>query len=455
MRITALLLLVFLLSACGADKLNLLIIHTDQQSQWTVGAYGLDELRGPLMTPNLDALAQDGILFTNFFTNSAVCSPSRAIMMTGCYATRNGVSSNNMVLNDIPTIADYLNEAGYVTGYAGKWHISGTAKPGWAPDSYGWEDNRFMFNRGHYKKITEESDGTLKAHPYKQIGDEKSFTTDWLTDKTIDFLQEHKDEAFAYMVSYPDPHQPWAVREPFNSMYLADDMTIPLSYPQRLDPLNSWHNEIINKSHKNLNVKRLQSIKAMYSGSVNLIDHNVGRLMNQLFDLELYEKTMIVFTSDHGEYMGEHGMLYKNQYFEAAYRLPMIVRLPGEESGLVQNEVFSMVDFMPGVLSLLGIEVAEDVQGRDFSMVLEPENDWDELAYVHHASHSGAGVFTPEYYLILRESGENLLFDRVDDPNELYNLYFDPAYVGLVDTLTGLVLGHNVGLGTPAMEWLE
>jgi len=444
-----------IVAGCGQRKLNLLILHTDQQSQWTVGAYGMDELRGPLTTPNLDALAEDGILFTNFFTNSGVCSPSRALMMTGCYATRNGVYSNNMVMSDIPTLATQLNDAGYTTGYAGKWHLSGTAKPGWEPDGYGWTDNRYMFNRGHYKKITDLDGENPKAYPYKVIGDEKSFTTDWLTNKTLEFIRAKQNERFAYMVSYPDPHQPWEVREPYNSMYAPSDMSIPESFSQRIDPQTGWHADIV-KTHKNLSQAKLQRIKSMYSGSVNLLDYNMGRIIDELKELDLYDKTLIVFTTDHGEYMGEHGMLYKNNFYETAYRLPFILRIPDGEKEIVNDHIFSMVDFMPGILNLLGIEPNEEVQGQDFSSLLTEEStEWTEEAHVHHATHKGAGIFTPDYYLLLHRSGEHLLFNRVSDPYELYNLYGDPDFQSIVKEMTERIMEHHKLYDTPEWKWLS
>jgi len=455
LKTTIPIMLIALLVSCSQKDFNLLIIHTDQQSQWTVGAYGMDELRGPLTTPNLDELASDGVLFTNFFTNSAVCSPSRALMMTGCYAPANGVYTNNMVMNDIPTLASILKDDGYATGYTGKWHLSGTAKPGWAPDSYGWEDNRFMFNRGHYKKISENEDGGLKAHPYKVIGDEESYTTDWLTDKALDFIRENQDNKFAYMVSYPDPHQPWEVREPFNSMYPEEEMSVPESFIHHDKPIIAWQDSLIKKHYKNVDEDRVMRFKAMYSGSVHLIDYNTGRLIDFLKESDLYDNTIIVFTTDHGEYMGEHGMLYKNQLFEGAHRLPMIIHLPGRRTGETITNVFSMVDFTPGILSLMDIYPDVEFQGNDFSVILEKNNDWLNEAHVHHANHVGAGLFTKEYYLILHRSGEHLLFDRINDPKEMNNLYYDEEYGEVVEEMTSKIHDHHKFYNTPEWEWIR
>ena len=379
--------------------------------------------------------------------HDTVCSPSRALMMTGCYAIRNGVARNDQVMNDIPTLADYLNESGYVTGYAGKWHLSGEARPGWAPDSYGWSDNRYMFNRGHYKMITEDSSGYPEEHPYQEIGDDDSYTTDWLTQKTIGFIREHQDERFAFMVSYPDPHQPWQVREPFNSMYAPNDMSIPATFSQALDPLTAWHEDMLGQTGK-LTAERLKRIKSMYSGSVRLIDFNMGLIISELEQLDLLDKTLVVMTTDHGEYMGEHGLLYKNNFFERAYHLPLIIRDPRMEGGQTNDRFIGMVDFMPGILNLLGIRDVEGVDGRDFSMTLDSDEPWQDQVFIHHSQHDGAGLYTPDYFLLLHRSGEHLLFDRIRDPQGLYNVFGDPDYKQIGDSLSALVIEHHHELNT-------
>jgi len=455
MQMKSLLIVSFLLllAACGQKQPNLLIIHTDQQAQWTVGAYQQDNQRGPLTTPHLDQLAEHGITFTNFFTNSAVCSPSRALMMTGCYATRNGVHTNNEIMNSIPTLATVLSENGYQTAYIGKWHLSGAAKPGWAPPSFGWQDNRYMFNRGHYKKLTESAEEGPKAYPYMVMGDQHSYTTDFLTEKAIDFIRQVQKKKFALMVSYPDPHQPWAARDPYRKKYEPKDMWVPLSFNQRLNPINEWHANMVSK-HQNLNRKRLKTIRAEYSGAVSLIDYNVGRLIETLTSAGKYDNTLIAFTTDHGEYMGEHGMLYKNNFFEAAYRLPFIIKLPDQSLTGSNHHIISMVDFMPGILSFLAIDLPDGIQGRDFSVVLDQDNAWVDEAYVHHSQHSGAGIFTSDYYLILHQSGEHLLYDRLKDPNELYNLSQEPDRQKVLDSLSLKVIDHHLNIETPASKWL-
>ena len=213
------------------NRPNLLVIHTDQQSSWTLSCYD-DSL---VSTPHADRLAAEGARFTQFFTNSAVCTPSRGCFVTGRYPHCHGAYRNNIPLGrDQTTFAHVLQQTGYDTGYAGKWHLDGTPRPGWThPErSMGFADARYMFNRGHWKRIDDPPMPQMEpvVHHYREIGDEHSFTTDWLAQKTIDFIQQPRDNPFCYMVSIPDPHTPFTVRPPYDSMYDPQQMPIPDSY---------------------------------------------------------------------------------------------------------------------------------------------------------------------------------------------------------------------------------
>ena len=220
---------------------NLLIIHTDQLSSWALSVYAKQLTGTPnygkilIETPHIDSLAKEGAIFYNFFTNSAVCTPSRGCLLSGRYPHAHGAYRNNIEMNrDEVTIAHILQSNGYETGYAGKWHLDGEPKPGWVRParSMGFADCRFMFNRGHWKKIVDQPQGNPKAFPYKVIGDEKTFTTDWLADKTIEFIEKTGNRPFFYMVSIPDPHGPFTVRRPYMNMYRPDEMTVPNTFKE-------------------------------------------------------------------------------------------------------------------------------------------------------------------------------------------------------------------------------
>jgi len=433
---------------------NLLIIHTDQLSSWAISAYAERLRRVPnygkvlVETPHIDSLAADGALLENFFTNSAVCTPSRGCLLTGRYPHAHGAYRNNIEMNrDEVTLARVLQGQGYETGYAGKWHLDGPPKPGWLkPErSMGFADCRFMFNRGHWKKIEDRPGNDPKAHPYSVIGDETSFTTDWLAGKTIDFIRKARSRPFFYLVSFPDPHTPFTVREPYMSMYDPDDMIVPHTFKRAASVKGKASTE-----------ERLRRSKAHYCGQVKCIDDNVGRILNALREKGILDNTVIVFTTDHGEYMGEHGLYGKNQWYRTAYQIPFLVRWPKQiRGGAVVEEFVTNVDVQQTLLGLMGIPPSGREQGRDASGLLRGRDvEWNNEAMIHHSSLQSAGVFTPEYELVLKADGKHMLFDRANDPEQTQNLCEDEKHKATFDALKQRIVEHHKEVESPAQTWL-
>ncbi|MDA0348728.1 MAG: sulfatase-like hydrolase/transferase [Verrucomicrobia bacterium] len=210
--ITVFLVLLTWSSAFAASKPNVVIVMTDEHNFRTLGCYR-DQMsedqafmwgKGVKVdTPNIDALATGGALLTSFYVTSPVCSPSRAAFVTGMYPHLTGVPTNDIPMHGhMVTFADVLGRNGYATSYIGKWHLDGDGKPQWEPErKFGWQDNRFMFNRGHYKKFEETEDGARvdapagrDGIPGYQVGeaDEESYATDFLMDRTLEFIQKNK-----------------------------------------------------------------------------------------------------------------------------------------------------------------------------------------------------------------------------------------------------------------------
>ncbi len=198
----------------GLSQPNVIIIQTDEHNLRTLGCYReqMSEEQAfvwgkgnKVDTPNIDSLARDGLICTNYFASSPVCTPSRASWVSGLYPQATGSANNNLPMKDsIVTFAEVLRQRGYATSYLGKWHLDGNAKPGWAPvRKFGFSDNRFMFNRGHWKKfeMTEEGPQVAskkKGNPVYDLGDadEKSFATDWLVDRSLEILDRDKGKPF-------------------------------------------------------------------------------------------------------------------------------------------------------------------------------------------------------------------------------------------------------------------
>lgn len=217
-------------------KPNLLIFFTDEHNFRTLGCYrntmpkDIAEPWGDgvvVETPNLDYLASKGAVFTRFYASDPVSSPSRSSFVTGMYPEKTHVVHNNLHMNDnLTTFGKSFEDNGYKTGYIGKWHLDGPEKPEFAPKAnFGFEDNKYMFNRGHYKVMEEDKTGPhMSKSPngkYKFAGDAtaESFTTDFLGNRAVEYINRHKKEPFCLMVSIPDPHGPNTVREPYASMF--------------------------------------------------------------------------------------------------------------------------------------------------------------------------------------------------------------------------------------------
>ncbi len=431
---------------------NVLIILTDQQSWWTLSSYGSTALS----TPHIDRLGSEGARLTQFFVNSAVCTPSRGTFVTGRYPHAHGANRNNIPLGrDEVTFAEILGRNGYDTGYAGKWHLDGVARPGWvhAERSAGFEDARFMYNRGHWKKITdtEMADCEPTIYPYSEFGNEETYPTDWLTDKTMDFVTRDRGKPFCFMLSIPDPHTPFRPRAPYDTLFDPDEMALPASYGEE-SPFELFAEHQARKP----NGTKLRQFKAWYYGAVKLIDDNVGRLLGCLEAQGILDQTIVVFTSDHGEYMGEHGLMGKNLVYETAHRVPCLIRWPAEISpGTVVDRVVASVDFQQSLLGLVGLEVCGREQGRDASGLLRGEAiDWEDTAFVHHPSHKWSGVFTPDYAYAEHESGYGMLYDRTRDPDQITNLFKD-GNEAVVRDLKRSVMVHLEDCDAPQASWMS
>ena len=461
---------------------NVLIIFTDEQSCWTLGAYG-SSLVG---TPNLDSIGREGVIFNNFLTNSAVCTPSRGCFITGRYPHSHGAYRNNIEMNrDEVTLAHMLERNGYETGMAGKWHLDGEPKPGWLkPErSMGFEDCRWMYNRGHWKRVIEKPEGwpdnRSLARAGKQIVTpeeadgqpdmdydvkaEGKFFTEWLTDKAIEFIRRPRNKPFFYHLSIPDPHTPFTVGPPYDTMYRPEDMPVPSTlYQENLpDWAASARNRLVRQekasSWKDPQREQvLRQRKAQYCGMVKCIDDNAGRILRTLGEMGILDDTLVIFSSDHGQYMGEHGIYHKNQLYETAHRVSHLMRWPAKiRAGSAVNECVGTVDVQPTILGLLGLAPSGREQGRDASPLVRSESiDWKNEVFIHHSSLERAGIFTPEWEFALVKGADTILFDRRNDPDQVNNLARDPAHKGTVDELRQRVVAHNREVEAPALNWL-
>jgi arylsulfatase A-like enzyme len=484
------------LSAFGASAVskvrkpyNVLIIHTDEHNFRTLGCYrrALPEKEALMWgspaveTPHIDSIADRGLTADAFYCASPICGPSRATFISGLYPMQTGVIENDVRIHqDIETFAAALQRAGYATGYVGKWHLDGlqdeiirhmaekSGKPaknmyaapeyynGWVPPErgMGFADNRFMFDCWHGKKITSNPGGGNPEmfHPL-EIGDEKTFMTDWLADRTNEFIEQHKDEPFCCMVSIPDPHGPDYVREPYLSMYRDSPFEVP--YTGRKDPATA-------PAWARMTDPKPQDKDDAYFGMVKCIDDNVGKMLKKIDELGLTDRTMVLFTSDHGDMRGEHGRQNKGIPYEASARIPFVIAAPGLiPAGVRTDGALNTVDFKPTLLSLLGISAQKPSAGRDASAVFRGEpvsRDWNKLIFSRSpAVREGSGwlMVTDGRYKLIASPLEPLwLIDLKKDPAELVNRAGDPELEPLRTRMAKALLEYaekyndpNLGLG--------
>jgi arylsulfatase A-like enzyme len=319
----------------------------------------------------------------------------------------------------------------------------------------GFDHCRWMFNTAHQKGVSEQADGVPVLHDAPEKGRPM---TDWLVDKAIDFIDAGFGKPFCVTVGIPDPHEPHRVREPYAGMFRPEDMPIPETFDEPNPP--TWaRNEPMGCSflHEREDSEAfLRESMAAYCGMVKCIDDNVGRLVGEIEARGLLEDTLIVFTTDHGDYMGEHGMMGKNRVYEGVYRIPLIMHWPaGLKAGIVMERFFSTVDFKPTLQGLLGLAATGNEQGRDGSALLAGKHAaWVDEVFFHHSRLRFGGIFTPEFELGLERNNEHVLFDRKQDPLQQHNLYGRNDMQSVADALVARVAAHFRDVGSPAADWI-
>jgi uncharacterized sulfatase len=455
---------------------NLLIIHTDEHNFRTLGCYrdlmSDDQSfvwgKGVKVdTPHLDSLARDGAIATSYYAASPVCTPSRASLVSGQYPVHTGSPVNDMPLNDdLVTFAEVLRREGYSTSYVGKWHLDGDAKPGFAPArKFGFDDNRYMINRGHWK-ILEQSGNTAnfvgsfneKNNQYKfdiNDADESSFTTDFLCDRTLEIIERDKTKPFCVMLSIPDPHGPNHVRKPYDTMFSDLHFENPRTMDAATeDSVPGWISlKGKNSAEKGLKQEQMQ----WYFGMVKCIDDNIGKMLTYLKSQGLDKNTIVVFTSDHGDLMGEHKKHNKGNPYEASARIPFLIRWPDHiPAGKVVRSAQSNVDFAPMALSMMGVTNGlPDFHGKDTAadyLSKDKTVDDDRIVYITNAASKWVAAVDQRYKLVLSTMDDPWLFDLNKDPDELINFYTNPEYKEIAEKLQNELVNQMEKYGEPALE---
>ena len=476
-------------------KPNILMITSDQQRGDCFGFEGR-----PVKTPHLDRLAACGTRFAACITPNVVCQPSRASILTGLLPRTHGVWDNGIDLDDAVGAAGFagqLGRGGYRSGFIGKAHFSTfhtfapTGKPenrastqlygeDWFGPYMGFQHVELMvgghnihlpqfppagqhYERWYYADgYGEEKKRLHGTHLPPDVGAAQTWhsalppawhNSTWCGDRTIEFLRRHREEPFVLWTSFPDPHHPFDAPEPWSRMHHPDEVDLPKHRTLDLERRPWWHRASLESTPSLLSGElrqfrerysrtpaqtdeQLRHLIANYYGMISLIDHNVGRVLVALDELGLADDTIVVYTTDHGDWLGDHGLILKGpMMYEGLLRVGCIFRGPGVPAGKVVADPVSTLDLPATYYDYAGIAPEGKLHSRSLRPLIEggarrdfAYNEWDL-----HPSRCGVAlrlrtVRTRTHKLTLElESGAGELYDLVSDPHEMDNRFDDPG----------------------------
>lgn len=463
------------LTGCGSGpshpRPNILFVMTDDQTAAQMSCAG----HPLLQTPNIDRLAAEGVRFSDTFCTNSLCAPGRATVLTGCYSHVHGIRGNSEGRDSaerldpgLPTFPKLLQQAGYRTGLAGKWHLP--------QDPEGFDDWRILPGQGVYF----DPEFIINGQRVQQRG----YATDITTDFALDFLRQNTGQPFCLLYQHKAPHRPftppprharlfddieWPYPATYNDDYAtrdiarqAEDMRFEISLagdyedlPEKLNPQEkrNWIFQRFVKDHHR---------------AVHTVDKTLGHILEFLDISGLSEDTLILYTSDNGYFLGDHGWYDKRFMYEPSLRIPLVVRYPRlVKPNRVEPAMALNVDIAPTILDFAGIPAPEAMQGRSLRPLLEADApaDWRQSILYSYYENSwalaGLGAearadpsfqyFTPhrigphrgvrtQRHKLIEYYGEGEyweLFDLEQDPNELRNLFGQPGQRDIIAELTG------------------
>jgi arylsulfatase A-like enzyme len=449
---------------------NIVFIMADDHASQAIGCYG----RGLNRTPGIDRVAAGGLRFDRCFCTNGICAPSRAVILTGKYSHLNGVRDNVDVFDGAqPTLPKILKASGYETAFFGKWHLKS--------DPTGFDHWTMLPDQGEYYNPDFIETGRRVRRP--------GYVTDILTDMAADFLTARRasPQPFLLMLHHKAPHRNWQPAERHRHLYdgavfsepptlfddyatrsraaveqemtIRDAMTLDSDLklgppPDRLDAVQraAWEKDYAPRREA---FKRLAPTgEALvrwkyrcylqdYLGAIAAVDEGVGRVLDVLDETGLAANTLVVYTSDQGFFLGEHGWFDKRFMYEEALRMPLLMRFPGRIApGSVNRDMVLNLDFAPTFLDVAGLGKPPAMQGRSFRPFLLGRKlaGWREAVYYHyyefpavHMVKRHYGVRTDRYKLIhfYNDIDTWELYDLERDPLELHNVFADQAYAGI------------------------
>ncbi|BCS33237.1 sulfatase [Luteitalea sp. TBR-22] len=440
----------------SAPPWNVLLITNDEQRHDALGAAGNPVIR----TPNMDRLAREGVLFERNFVQSPQCVPSRSAMHTGRYPHVTRTMTNQHELpEDEETLADILDARGYATAAIGDEPFAPTnamggfrqfyaTDPDWLAllDAKGWgpraAEHRARARRGFQN---------LPA-PWPEELDE----TTYFAGKAIEYITGRRDRPFFLHVNFRRPHFPFDPPAPYDRMYAGASFPASHSRPGEMDGKPPSHAQALADTGgadlRTMTAADLEQIKSYYYGMVSLNDTHIGRILDTLEALGLASRTIVIVTADHGEMLGDHGLLFKAGYmYDEVVRTPLLMRAPGKlPAGRRVTTLTEAIDIMPTVLELLEMAPSPRIQGRSLLPQVAGTSASRDAVY---AEFPATKMIRTDDWKLVHYVGQPLgeLYDLRQDPNELHNLFADEAHREIKAQLLARLLDWMVRTADPAL----
>lgn len=450
---------------------NILLITTDQQRYDTVGRHAPEVLR----TPHLDLLGREGATFDRAYAESPMCVPSRISIMTGRSAISHGVVTNDStssVMNRSGTLPTVLHDAGYQTAGIGKMHFTPErARHGFDELILPADYYRWMDRQGETAlRPMRHGIGQNELYPTMATVPEALTLTSWIAEQCVEYITHRRDPTVPFFVwaSFTKPHPPLDPPEPYYSMYDPDEVPGLVhgdwSKGEMVPP--AFRYAKMRNGYDTIPESVYRAAKAAYFGLITQIDYNIGRVFGALQDERIYDETLVLFTSDHGEYLGDHGTAAKSFLHDVSARVPMILRLPKSAdpdiAGVVVDNVVSHSDILKTLARFVGAEAPQETDGQD--LIALARGDLDEpREYIVGATGisfmtrlgvpPSLGITDGRYkYIWYAEGGVEQLFDLSADPQELTDVSQSVGYRDERHRLSTLLVED---LRKRAPRWLD
>ena len=409
---------------------NILLVFTDQQRYDTIHAHGNKTIH----TPNFDKLAEKGVSFSHAYTPSPVCVAARYTMHTGLYPHHTGCFDNGGSIHRI-SFMEVLQQHGYTTHGVGKMHFTLEDDAGsesmWGYDSRdkseecgAVDDYKHFIDSKGFSHVSEPLGFRSEMYYIPQTSqlNIETHNSSWVAEKSIAFLKNRDtDKPFFLMSSFIKPHPPFETPAPWNKLYRTADMDLA-KCPDGNDEVTTYWNKVQNRykyRDKGTDINLYRTMKAAYYAAISFVDYNVGRILSYMNENGLLDNTLILFTSDHGEMLGDYNCYGKRTFLDSAARVPMIMYDPDTQGGITRDDPVSLADVFPTIMDAAGIDYDGNIDGES----LLRTNNRDGVFGQFSNDSTALYMYTTEDYKYIYSAADNkeYLFDLKNNPEETIN----------------------------------